>query len=117
MGAVARSPALPASSQLIQVIAPRATARDACRMGKPISIDVNPERVIEIDAALVAPGLGLDVARFRQLMEQHRITLLCERGTGADAGLYRASFHHAGRRVQLVVDGDGNPVADAGAST
>jgi len=106
---------LPSPAQLIQVIAPRATARDACRMGKPISIGVNPTRVIEIDAALVAPGLGLDVARFRQLMEQHRITLLCERGTGADAGLYRASFHHAGRRVQLVVDGDGKPVPGADA--
>jgi hypothetical protein len=36
--------------------------------------------------------------------------VLCERGTGEDAGLYRASFYHEGKRVRLVVDGDGNPV-------
>jgi hypothetical protein len=79
-------------------------------MGKPIPIDLNPGRAIEIDGALVAPGLGLALADFRQLMAQRRITLLCERGTGEDAGLYRASFYHDGKRVRLVVDGDGNPV-------
>jgi uncharacterized protein DUF6522 len=84
-------------------------------MRKSIPIDVNPTRTIEIDAAIVALGLGLEVERFRQLMEQHKITLLCERGTGADAGLTRASFYHAGQRVRLVVDGDGNLVPDPGA--
>ena len=84
-------------------------------MGKPITIDVNPEQLIEIDAAIVANGFGLDVAQFQRLMEQQKITLLCERGTGADAGLYRASFYHDGKRVRLVVDCDGNPVPDADA--
>jgi hypothetical protein len=45
-------------------------------------------------------------------MEDRKITLLCERGTGEDAGLYRASFYLDGKRVRLVVDGDGNPVVD-----
>jgi hypothetical protein len=49
---------------------------------------------IEIDAALVAPRLGLTVAEFRQLMDQRRITVLCERGVGEDAGRYRASFYY-----------------------
>lgn len=62
---------------------------------------------IEIDAALVAPGLGLTAAEFRQLMDQRRITLLCERGVGEDAGRYRASFYYGDRRVRLVVDADG----------
>lgn len=62
---------------------------------------------IEIDAALVAPRLGLRVAEFRQLMEQRRITVLCERGVGEDAGRYRASFYYADRRVRLVVDAAG----------
>ena len=65
---------------------------------------------IEIDGALVAQGLGLDVATFRQLMERRQVTVLCERGTGEDAGLWRASFYHGTRRVRLVVDGDGTPV-------
>jgi hypothetical protein len=46
------------------------------------------------------------VAEFRQLMEQRRITVLCERGVGEDAGCFRASFH-GDRRVRLVVDAAG----------
>jgi hypothetical protein len=79
-------------------------------MGAPIPIEVNPTRDIEIDAALVAPGLGLEIAEFKRLMETRRITVLCERGTGEHAGLYRASFYHGRRRVRLVVDGEGTPV-------
>lgn len=79
-------------------------------MGKAIPIEVNPSRAIEIDGALVAGGLGLALDQFRRLMEQHRITVLCERGVGEDAGLYRASFYHEGKRVRLVVDADGNPL-------
>jgi hypothetical protein len=79
-------------------------------VGKTIPIDVNPSRAVEIDGALVAPGLGLTLADFRQLMEHRKITVLCERGTGEDAGLYRASFYHEGKRVRLVVDADGNPI-------
>lgn len=79
-------------------------------MGNPIPIDLSPSRAVEIDGALVATGLGLALADFRQLMEHRKITVLCERGTGEDAGLYRASFYHEGKRVRLVVDGDGNPI-------
>ncbi|TWT22188.1 hypothetical protein FQY79_00535 [Luteimonas wenzhouensis] len=69
---------------------------------------VNPE--VEIDAALVADGLGLAVDEFRRLMEQRRISVLCERGTGEDAGLYRATFYHGQRRLRMVVDASGTPV-------
>jgi hypothetical protein len=79
-------------------------------MGKSIAIETNPEAdPIEIDGALVARGLGLAVPEFRQLMDDRKVTLLCERGVGNDAGLYRASFYHAGRRFRLVVDARGNP--------
>jgi len=63
---------------------------------------------IEIDAALVAPRLGLTVAEFRQLMDQRRITVLCERGVGEDAGRFRASFYYGDRRVRLVLDAAGS---------
>jgi hypothetical protein len=62
---------------------------------------------IEIDAALVAPPLGLTVAEFRQLMDQRRITVLCERGVGEDIGRYRASFYYGDRSVRLVADAAG----------
>ena len=79
-------------------------------MGNPIPIELNPRLEIEVDAALVANGLELEVAAFKRLMEQHKVTVLCERGTGEDAGLYRASYYYQGRRLRLVVDADGNPV-------
>ena len=65
---------------------------------------------IEIDGALVAGGLGLPLSEFRQLMEQRRIAVLCERGTGEDSGTYRATFYLDDRRVRVVVDGEGQVV-------
>jgi len=77
--------------------------------GKRIGIRVNPQ--VEIDAALVARALELEIGEFRRLMEDRRISVLCERGVGEDEGLYRASFYYAERRARLVVDADGTPVA------
>jgi hypothetical protein len=62
---------------------------------------------IEIEGAVVAHALGLEVDAFRQLMTDRKITMLCERGTGEDSGCYRATFYHGSRRVRLVVDQDG----------
>lgn len=84
-------------------------------MGKAIPIDLDRPPVLEIDGAIVARGLGLELVDFRKLMEQHKITVLCERGTGADAGLYRASFYLDGKRLRLVVDREGNVVPGQGA--
>lgn len=96
---------------LIQVRAARPPARHTAGMGKSIAIETNPEAdPIEIDGALVARGLGLSVPEFQQLMDDRKVTLLCERGTGDDAGLYRASFYHDGKRFRLVVDASGTPV-------
>ncbi len=81
-------------------------------MDRYIPIDLNPSRAVEIDGAIVAHGLGLALADFRQLMEDRKIVVLCELGTGEHAGLYRASFYHEGKRVRLVVDVEGNPVQE-----
>ena len=62
---------------------------------------------LEIDGARVAERIGLEVAAFRQLMEDRKIVQLCERGTGEDAGLYRATFYHQDRRARLVLDREG----------
>lgn len=65
---------------------------------------------VEVDATLVARRLGLPVAEFRTLIRQKRMSVLCERGTDGDAGLYRATFYYARRRARLVLDRDGRPV-------
>ena len=80
----------------------------------PISLQGDPRAPdIEVDAARIARGLGLDVADFRQLMADRKITVLCERGTGEHAGLWRASFYLGDRRVRLVVDAAGNVLAES----
>jgi len=76
-----------------------------------IPLQLNPSHDIEIDGARVAGGFDIGIAEFRQLMDDSKISVLCERGTGEDAGLYRASFYLGDRRVRLVVDGNGDPVA------
>lgn len=80
-------------------------------MARTIPITLDPPLAIEIDGAFVARGLALAPAEFRRLMEHRKITVLCERGVGEDEGLFRASFYHEGRRVRLVVDGQGRRVA------
>ena len=79
-------------------------------MGDPIPLQLAEHPEIEVDGALVARGLGLDVERFRELMSVRKISVLCERGTDEDSGLYRASFYYQGRRMRLVVDAQGQPV-------
>ncbi|HIY69839.1 MAG TPA: hypothetical protein H9827_00050 [Candidatus Luteimonas excrementigallinarum] len=65
---------------------------------------------IEISGAMVAGELGLEVDEFRQLMDVRKIKVLCERGTGEDEGLYRATFYHGDRRARFIVDRHGRPV-------
>lgn len=69
------------------------------------------ETSIEIDGALVAQALGLELTEFRKLMDNGKITQLCERGIGEDAGHYRASFYYGKQRARFVVDASGNPVS------
>ena len=65
----------------------------------------------------MARGFDLEEAEFRRLMDARKISVLCERGTGEDAGRYRASFYFEGRRVRLVVDADGQVIDAPGDAT
>lgn len=62
---------------------------------------------IDIDGSLVAEHLHLEVAEFRRLMADGKITVLCERGTGDDIGRWRASFYYGGHRARFIVDDQG----------
>lgn len=62
---------------------------------------------IDIDGSLVARTLGLEVEHFRKLMADGKISVLCERGTGEDAGRYRASFYYGGKRARFLLDESG----------
>ena len=67
---------------------------------------------IEVDSAMIAPGLGLEPEEFKRLLEAGKIRVLCERGTGEDDGSYRASYYLGDRRVRLLVDASGNLLQD-----
>lgn len=64
--------------------------------------------MIEVDASMVAKGLGLETEQFRRLMADKRIKVLCERDTDGDLGLFRFSFYYQGRRLRFVTDEGGN---------
>ena len=81
-------------------------------MDRRIRIELAPARDIAIDGGIVARALGLEIDAFRQLMADRKVAVLCERGTGEDEGLYRASFYHRGRRARVVVDRQGRMVGE-----
>jgi hypothetical protein len=61
-----------------------------------------------VDATVIAGGLGLDPASVPLGMQRGEIKAICERGVGADDGLYRLTFLRSSYRVQLIVANDGN---------
>lgn len=66
-----------------------------------------PAPPLEIDGARVAERIGLEVAAFRQLMDDGKIAVLCERGTGEDAGTWRATFYYGRQRARFLIDAQG----------
>jgi hypothetical protein len=62
---------------------------------------------IQIDAAIVAAGLGILPARFMEQLQEGKITNLCEKGVDQDNGRYRLTFYAGNRRFRLVIDESG----------
>ena len=65
---------------------------------------------VEIDAAIVAEGLGLAPAVLHELMRRGEITSLCEKGVDEDSGRFRLTFFFGSRRFRLIVDKGGEIV-------
>ncbi len=65
---------------------------------------------VEIDASIVGAGLGLEAQEVLGLIRSNAITSVCEHGIGEDAGRYRLTFFHKGRRLRLIVDDCGRVV-------
>ena len=63
--------------------------------------------MIDIDARIVAEGLGLAPEDVEPARKAGTLTTLCERGTGSDAGLVRVTFYLGKRRLRLLVDANG----------
>src|SRR5260370_13786918 len=59
---------------------------------------------LEIDASVIAEGLGIALPVLRQQMQAGKITSLSERGVDADLGRHRLTFFSEHRRFPVVVD-------------
>ena len=71
---------------------------------KPVEFE---NGAVQIDAAIVAEGLGLALHRLQQDMRDGRITSFAERGIDADSGRHRLTFLSEHRRFRVVVDATG----------
>ena len=71
---------------------------------KPVEIS---NGVVQVEASVIAEGLGLALPQFREQMQAGKITSLSERGTDADLGRHRLTFFSEHRRFRLVVDDSG----------
>ena len=68
------------------------------------------DNAFQIDATVVAKGLGIVPTLLMQHLREGKITSLCERGIDADAGRYRLTFFSENRRFRLIVDESGSIV-------
>ena len=71
---------------------------------KPIEFE---NGAVQIDASIVADGLGVALPFLQQEMRAGRITSLAERGLDADSGRHRLTFFSEHRRFRVVVDETG----------
>jgi Family of unknown function (DUF6522) len=74
---------------------------------KPVEFE---NGIVEVDAAVIAEGLGIEPSLLRKEMQAGRITSVCERGVDADQGRHRITFFSAHRRFRLVIDQRGTIV-------
>ena len=62
---------------------------------------------VEIDASIVAEGLGIALPRLREGMRAGTITSVSERGVDTDQGRHRLTFFSEHRRFRVIVDASG----------
>lgn len=74
---------------------------------KPVDIT---DEAIEVEASVIAEGLGLALPQFREAMRAGKITSVAERGTDEDLGRHRLTFFSGHRRFRLVVDQSGKVI-------
>ena len=71
---------------------------------KPIEF---ADGAVQIDASIVAEGLGIALPRLKEGMRAGTITSLRESGVDADQGRHRLTFFSEHRRFRVVVDASG----------
>ena len=72
---------------------------------KPIVFE---DGAVQIDATIVANGLGIALPLLQERMHAGKITSLMEEGIDADKGRHRLTFFSEHRRFRIVVDESGS---------
>jgi len=62
---------------------------------------------VQIDATIIADGLGIALPLLQESMRDGKITSLSEQGIDADKGRHRLTFFSKHRRFRIVVDESG----------
>ncbi len=65
---------------------------------------------IQVDAAIIGQGLGLEPPEVQSLIRAGMITSFCEQGIDNHAGRYRLTFFYKSRRLRLTIDEAGRVV-------
>ncbi len=65
------------------------------------------DQMIEIDASLIAKGLGMYPDALRQAMREGHVTRTTEKGEGEDAGRFRVTFYSPNCRLRLLFNAEG----------
>ena len=72
--------------------------------GHPAIVLCDSDGALEVDAAVLARGLGVDASLVPSLLRAGQITSFCERGVDDDRGRFRLTFFHESKRLRLVLD-------------
>jgi hypothetical protein len=64
-------------------------------------------REIVVDAAAVAPRLGLTPERFMEELRRGLVFQVTETGVGEDAGRIRLTFRYRAREFSMILNADG----------
>ena len=67
---------------------------------------------LQIDASVIAEGLGIALPVLKQQVQAGEITSLSERGVDADLGRHRLTFFSKHRRFRVIVDDSGAVVVE-----
>jgi hypothetical protein len=62
---------------------------------------------VEVDAAVIGKGLGIDASAVQALVRDGKITSRHERGEGEDTGRARLTFYLDNRRFHIIVNDTG----------
>ena len=78
-------------------------------MSTDAEIEVRADE-IQVDAAVIAAGLGIELSAVCGLMRSGELTSLCERGVAEDEGRFRMTFFYRGKRFRVTIDEEGRIV-------